>query len=109
MKPKSFNLKRFGFKFKMFIKNEVVTACIVRVPGDNHDRSPIAFVGIAKVNKPDVYNYEIGKRIAIKSAINKYSSYKIGKEIQAINGFRSQMSQFNYQLQFELNALRAEK
>ena len=106
---KSFTLKRFGFKFKMFISNEVVTALIIRIPGDHSDRkNPGFFVGVAKVNKPDIYNYEIGKRIAIKSAINQYSSFKIGRDVLTINGFRSQMRQFNSRLQSELNTLRGE-
>lgn len=107
---KQFYLKRFGFKFKMFIKNEIVVACMVRIPGDTIDKyNNGAFIGIAKVNKSDVYDYEVGKRIAIKSAINQYSSFKTGIDIQAVNGFRSQMREINDRLGLELYKLRGDK
>ena len=107
MKTKSFNLKRFGFKFRIFITDEKIAACIVRVPGDKIDRPDFnIFVGTAKVNKPDIYNYEIGKRIAMKSAINQYSSYKTGKDIESINGFKSRMFQINNKLRIELLMIR---
>ena len=48
----------------------------------------------------------MGKRIAIKAAINKYSSYKTGKDVESINGFKNQMRQFNVKLGNELLNLR---
>ena len=103
MKNKSFTSKRFGFTFKVFINNETTVVSIVNDGYCNcSEYAKVKFQGIAKVNIPDKYDYKTGLSIAMKSAINKYTSYMSSQMSSESRGMKNKLRQINDVLSKEL-------
>ena len=93
MNRRSFKYTKFGFKFQIIINNTTTTAILLRDNKNTYFKIP--FVGIARLTAPDKYNFEIGRTIAIRAAMQKYRSAALSYHTKRLYGFKSQLKNFD--------------
>ena len=107
-KSKTFIYKKFGFTFKMYTQGTNVTAQMIKIPKQKEDLFN-KFIGTAILKKSDVYDYKLGRDIAVKGAINAFSSYIIARVTRKLNGVASELRHFNDTLSTKINTRRVQE
>ena len=94
-KNKTFTLSRFGFKFKIILAGTTTVARVIGTDYWKYQDEAKRHTGLARVHSPDKYDKSLGVLIAMKSAINKYTSDSVGEAQRELDGHRSQMKHIN--------------
>lgn len=103
---KTYVLKRYGHHFKIAQHGTTVVARLL-VDGEHLEKGD-KFVGVAILKAPDEFNFQLGKAIAMKSAINKYHNTMSSRFYQTLRVFTGPLRTANDQIQAEISRLRGE-
>ena len=92
---KQFTCRKLGFTFHIIINGTTTTAIITDYQNDWDAQT---YIGVAKLDPKDTYDFKTGKYMAMKIAIAKYHSDVFGRQLKALYGFQRKMIEANYLL-----------
>lgn len=107
MNRKAFTCSKFGFKFRIIINGTTTTAIMLQ--DDETWDNVTGHIGIATVQEPDVYDAELGRIIAMKTALVDYHSVFASKVTKRLAGTQNKLRNFTNTLSNEIYLLRESK